>query len=42
MFCRAGILIERGGPGNPPGKLTTTNAVEMMEKIKALQETPTP
>jgi hypothetical protein len=42
MFCRAGILIERGGPGNPPGKLTTTNAVEMMERIKALQETPTP
>jgi hypothetical protein len=38
MFCRAGILIERGGPGNPPGKLTTTNAVEMMERIKALPE----
>jgi hypothetical protein len=41
MFCRAGVLIERGGPGNPKGKLTTTNAVEMMERIKALPETDT-
>jgi hypothetical protein len=38
MFCRAGILIERGGPGNPPGKLTTTNAVEMMERLKKLEK----
>jgi hypothetical protein len=38
MFCRSGILIERGGPGNPPGKLTTTNAVEMMERIKSLPD----
>jgi hypothetical protein len=42
MFCRAGIIGERGGGGNDTGKLLIDNPAEMMEKIKALQETPTP
>lgn len=39
IFCRAGIIVGRGGAGNAMGKLTTLNAVEMMERLKELPET---
>jgi hypothetical protein len=38
LFVRAGIIIERGGPGNPPGKLAIKSPLGMLERIKNLPE----
>ena len=38
IFVRAGIIVERGGEGNSPGKLAIKSPLNMLERIKALQE----
>jgi hypothetical protein len=38
VVCRAGIIGDRGGDGNSKGKLLIDNPVEMMERLKKLEQ----
>ena len=38
IFCRAGIITGRGGPGNLTGKLAITSPLTMLDLIKELPE----
>ena len=40
LFIRAGIIIERGGEGNKPGKLAIRSPLTMMQLLKELPEIP--